>query len=58
MNLGRVGHIVGHGVHGDGVSDTDAEVAAHDLVHQDLVVLGILSLVGEGDANSLLSLFA
>ena len=45
-------------MHRDGVTNAHAQVASNGLVHEDLVVLGLLALVGERDADSLLSLLS
>ena len=58
MDFSSVRHIGGDGVNRDGVTNTQAQVASHDLVHQDLVILGISSSVSQSDAKSLLSLLA
>jgi len=58
MNFGCIGHVVRAGVDRDDVSHTHAQVASHDLVHQDVLVVSICLLGDESDAHGLLSLFA
>ena len=58
VDLGRVGNIVGHWVNRADVTNAHAQVASDDLVHEDLVVLGIGTLVGQSNAHSLLSLLS
>ena len=58
VDLGGVGHVAGHRVDRDGVTDANTKIAPYNLVHKDVHVLRLLRLVGQGDGNRLLSLFA
>ena len=57
VDLGGVGHVIGHRMDRDGVTDADTKIAPYNLVHKDLHILRLLRLVGQGDANRLLPLF-
>ena len=58
MDLDGVWHVIWAWVNRDGVSHSDSEVLANDLVHQDLLVVGFSLLVDESDADSLSAFLA
>ena len=58
MDLCEVRHIISHGVHRADVTDAHSKVLPDDSVHENVVVSGVCSLVGQSDADRLLSLLA